>query len=57
VVGGLGSVWGVLAGVLVMGLLPEVMRDLQIYREIVYGALLILSVMFMPRGIAGLLRR
>jgi branched-chain amino acid transport system permease protein len=57
VVGGLGSVWGVLAGVLVMGALPEVMRDLQVYREIVYGALLILSVMFMPRGIAGLVRR
>jgi branched-chain amino acid transport system permease protein len=57
VVGGLGSSWGVLAGVVVMGLLPEAMRDLQVYREIVYGALLILSVMFMPRGIAGLLRR
>ena len=57
VVGGLGSVWGVLAGVLVMGALPEVMRDLQVFREIVYGALLILSVMFMPRGIAGLVRR
>ena len=57
VVGGLGSWWGVLAGVAVMGLLPEAMRDLQVFREIVYGALLIVSVMFMPRGIAGLLRR
>ena len=57
VVGGLGSVWGVLAGVLVMGGLPEVMRDLQVFREIAYGALLILSVMFMPRGIAGLVRK
>lgn len=57
VVGGLGSSWGVLAGVLVMGLLPEVMRDLQVFREIIYGGLLILAVMFMPRGIAGLVRR
>jgi branched-chain amino acid transport system permease protein len=56
VVGGLGSVWGVLAGVLVMGLLPEVMRDLQVLREIAYGSVLILAVMFMPRGIAGLRR-
>jgi branched-chain amino acid transport system permease protein len=57
VVGGLGSCWGVLAGVVVMGLLPEAMRNLQVFREIFYGALLIGSVMFMPRGIAGLLRR
>ena len=46
-----------LAGVLVMGGLPEVMRDLQVFRDIAYGALLILSVMFMPRGIAGLVRK
>lgn len=53
VVGGLGSPAGVLVGVLVIGLLPEVMRDLQVLREVVYGLVLILTVMFLPRGIAG----
>ncbi|HEX3349469.1 MAG TPA: branched-chain amino acid ABC transporter permease [Acetobacteraceae bacterium] len=57
VVGGLGSTWGVLAGVVVMGLLPELLRDLQVLRELVYGAVLMLAVMFMPRGIAGLAHR
>jgi branched-chain amino acid transport system permease protein len=56
VIGGLGSSWGVLLGVLVIGLLPEVMRDLQVLREVVYGLVLILAVMFLPRGIAGAVR-
>ncbi len=57
VVGGLGSTWGVLAGVLVIGLLPEATSNLQVLRELVYGAVLIMVVMFMPRGIAGAVRR
>lgn len=58
VVGGLGSIPGVLIGVALLGLLPEVMRttmrDLLIWQELVYGLILILAVMFMPRGIWGL---
>lgn len=57
VIGGLGSVRGVLIGVVTIGLLPELMRDLQVLREIVYGLLLILAVMFMPRGVSGVIRR
>ena len=40
-----------------LGLLPEVMRTtmrgLLIWQELVYGLILILAVMFMPRGIWG----
>ena len=58
VVGGLGSIPGVLIGVVLLGLLPEVMRttmrSLLIWQELVYGLILILSMMFMPRGIWGL---
>jgi len=57
VVGGLGSVGGVLIGVVVMGLLPELLRDAAVYRELIYGAILILAVTLMPRGIAGLILR
>lgn len=57
VVGGLGSTRGVLIGVLLIGLLPEVMRDLQVLREMVYGLLLILTMMFLPQGVAGAARR
>lgn len=57
VVGGLGSIPGVLIGVTLLGLLPEIMRTtmrgLLIWQELAYGLILILAVMFMPRGIWG----
>ena len=60
VVGGLGTLPGVLIGVVILGLLPEVlrtvMRSVQIYQELVYGLILILTMMFMPRGIWGFIR-
>ncbi|HEY7609431.1 MAG TPA: branched-chain amino acid ABC transporter permease [Alphaproteobacteria bacterium] len=61
VVGGLGSVPGVLIGTVILGVLPTVlrttMRDLLVWQELVYGVILILAMMFMPRGIWGLVRR
>jgi branched-chain amino acid transport system permease protein len=59
VVGGLGSIHGVLIGVALLGLLPEIMRTtmrgLLVWQELVYGMILILVVMFMPRGIWGMI--
>jgi branched-chain amino acid transport system permease protein len=59
VVGGLGSIPGALIGVALLGLLPEIMRTtmrgLLIWQEFTYGLILILVVMFMPRGIWGLI--
>ncbi len=60
VVGGLGTIPGVLLGVVLLGLLPEVMRttmrNLLVWQELVYGIILILAMMFMPRGLWGLAR-
>jgi branched-chain amino acid transport system permease protein len=60
VVGGLGSLPGVLIGVGLLGLLPEIMRTsmrgLLVWQEFVYGIILILAMMFMPRGIWGFVR-
>jgi len=60
VVGGLGTIPGVLIGVALLGLLPEVLRTamhgLLIWQELVYGLILIFAVMFMPRGIWGFIR-
>jgi len=57
VVGGMGKLPGVLIGVAMLSMLPEVlrttMRSYQIWQELVYGLILILSIMFMPRGIWG----
>jgi branched-chain amino acid transport system permease protein len=59
VVGGLGTVPGTLLGVALLGLLPEVMRtamrSLLVWQELAYGLILILAMMYMPRGLWGLL--
>lgn len=57
VVGGLGTIPGTLIGVVLLGLLPEVMRtamrSLLVWQELVYGLILILAMMYMPRGLWG----
>jgi branched-chain amino acid transport system permease protein len=61
VVGGMGTLPGVLIGVLLIGLLPELMRTamrgLLVWQELVYGLILMLFMMFMPRGIWGLVQQ
>lgn len=59
-VGGLGTLSGPLVGALILTVLGEMLRVLDDYRLLIYGALIILSVLFMPRGLAtvgDLLRR
>ncbi len=53
--GGLGSLLGSVLGALVLTSLPELLRNFQAWQEILFSLLLILGIVFMPRGIAGLL--
>jgi len=57
VVGGIGSTWGVVAGAVLLTLMPELFRFINDYKLLVYGALLLAVMRFSPEGIAGLLRR
>jgi branched-chain amino acid transport system permease protein len=58
IVGGLGTIWGPLLGATVLHVLGEATRgfmgDAPGVNLVVYGAVLILMVMFLPRGIIGL---
>ncbi|MCX7981841.1 MAG: branched-chain amino acid ABC transporter permease [Syntrophales bacterium] len=54
VVGGLGSVFGSFLGAAILTLLPEWLRVFHDFDIVIYGLLLILIMMFMPRGLAGL---
>jgi branched-chain amino acid transport system permease protein len=56
VIGGSGSVWGVVASTIVLTLLPEVSRAAADYRLLIFGAMLMLVMRFSPRGMAGLVR-
>jgi len=50
-VGGLGTLSGPLVGALVLTILVEFLRDLDTFRMLVYGAIIVLSVMFLPKGL------
>lgn len=54
VVGGLGSVAGSVIGAATLTALPELLRGFKEYNEFVFGGLLLLVLIAMPRGIAGL---
>ncbi len=60
IVGGLGTVWGPLLGAAVLHLLGEATRGLVSslpgINLIVYGVLLVLMLLFLPRGIMGLVK-
>jgi branched-chain amino acid transport system permease protein len=54
VVGGLGSVTGSVIGAVLLTGLPELLRGTQEYGDLAYGAILLAALLFMPRGIKGL---
>lgn len=51
VLGGRRSVWGPVAGAAVLVSLPEIARPLAEYRMLIYGALLMLVIAYLPRGV------
>jgi branched-chain amino acid transport system permease protein len=53
IVGGMGTLVGPIIGAVFLVIFPEAARFLAHYREIVYGAILILVILFRPEGIAG----
>ncbi|SMF55753.1 amino acid/amide ABC transporter membrane protein 2, HAAT family [Tistlia consotensis] len=54
VVGGLGTVWGPLLGAALLMLADEGMREVGDWRDIGLGVILVLFVVLLPRGLAGL---
>jgi len=53
-VGGIGTISGPLVGAIVVNLLPETIRGLKDYQDLVYGAALILLLIYAPGGLASL---
>jgi branched-chain amino acid transport system permease protein len=56
VLGGTGSPWGAVVGGLLITLLPELLRSLGHYRPLMNGVILILIILYSPRGIWDLIR-
>jgi branched-chain amino acid transport system permease protein len=57
VFGGLGSTYGALLGAAVLTVLPQVIAPIAEYTHIVTGIVLILTMIFMPKGLGPSLYR
>ena len=61
-VAGLGSLWGVLVGAIFIGLLPQISSSVPLIgaahgQDVVFGLVVILVMLLLPNGFAGLLPR
>lgn len=57
IVGGIGTLSGPLIGTLVFFAIPELLRLAKFYRLVILGAVIVLTVLFMPGGIVGFVER
>jgi len=56
-IGGIGLYWGPVVGAVLLTVLPEALRRFGDWEVPLYGLVLIVVILFLPRGIAGLLAR
>lgn len=54
ILGGMGSTIGVFIAAIILTLLPELLRDVQQYRMIVYALLLVIMMLVRPQGLFGI---
>ena len=57
IIGGMNSIWGGLMGGGVLRILPEVLRPLADYLELIFCVLVVLTVMYFPGGLVELVSR
>jgi len=53
IIGGIGSIAGVVTGAVVLVFLPEVLREVQMYRMLALGCGLVFLMIFRPQGLFG----
>jgi branched-chain amino acid transport system permease protein len=51
ILGGMGNIWGVVVGALVLVGLPEFLREFSEYRLLIYGAVLVAMMLLRPEGL------
>ena len=57
VLGGMGSITGVICGALILILLPEYLRVFSDFRMLLFGAIMVLMMVFRPQGLISDIRR
>ncbi|HEX4836212.1 MAG TPA: branched-chain amino acid ABC transporter permease [bacterium] len=51
ILGGMGSIWGVIVGALVLIGLPELLREFGEFRFLIYGVVLVVMMLYRPEGL------
>jgi branched-chain amino acid transport system permease protein len=51
IIGGLGSIPGSIIGAVIVAILPEALRDFKSYQMIIYGLMLVVCMIFLPKGL------
>jgi ABC-type branched-subunit amino acid transport system permease subunit len=54
--GGRGTLAGVVYGAIIFTVLPELLRAADVWREVIYGALIVFGAIYAPDGLAGLFK-
>ncbi len=54
VFGGIGRIYGALIGAVLLTILPQFLTSFEDYQTLIYGAIIIFVMMFMPKGIVSL---
>src|SRR5512132_1589178 len=57
ILGGLASLLGSVLGAAFLIVLPELLAGLDVWQALVYGVIMVLSIIFMPFGLSGAIRR
>ncbi len=55
VFGGIGHIWGGVVGAIGVTIINDLTQDYYQYRMLIFGAIIVLTVIYMPRGIGGML--
>lgn len=53
ILGGAGSIWGAVVGAGILTLIPEILRPIAQYRMLFYGVMMLLFMIFRPKGVLG----
>ncbi len=56
-VGGIGSIWGAVVGATFLTPLPQLLNFFEEYKDIIYGLILIVFLVFQPEGLCGIYRK
>ncbi len=57
VFGGIGNIWGGIIGAILITIIYDLTRDYYQYQLLIFGLTIVLTVLFMPKGIGGFISR